>query len=384
MQGPNKKQSAPNVSTHNVNDAWNIPCIETSDAEKLCKRPLVSVNMQTYNHEKFITQAIEGVMMQETDFEYELIIGEDCSKDRTREICFEYQKKYPDKIRVLWAEENVCRLFCQANVNRCLIRSRGKYVACCEGDDYWTDPKKLQKQVEYMEAHPGCAMSFHHHWASWEDGVVPPEAQIPERPDKNGRWPVVTFRDALLQQGVFPDTRTRMVRRESMAGFPPDWGKGLVLGDWLMLMHVVARGSVEYVPGIGPSVYRRHGGGAWGRQNAAYKAMRHVRSEMAYYDNLEIDRGTRRKLLEKTAEEAMRVFLDPMSVSEGEWSRFAEECRQFGERHAGFRRKCRKILLPWGRGGAALGRLRWHYYKRCVVGFIKQFAGNNERGGQGR
>ena len=77
-----------------VESSWDIPCIETSDAEKLCKRPLVSVNMQTYNHEKFIAQAIEGVMMQETDFECELIIGEDCSKNRTREICFEYQRRY--------------------------------------------------------------------------------------------------------------------------------------------------------------------------------------------------------------------------------------------------------------------------------------------------
>ena len=160
--------------------SWDIPCIETSDAEKLCKRPMVSVNMQTYNHEKFIRQAIEGVVMQEADFEYELIIGEDCSKDRTREICFEYQKKYPDKIRVLWAEENVCRLFNQANVNRCAIRSRGRYVAWCEGDDYWTDPKKLQKQVEYMEGHPGCAGCFHEWGKCDEKGRIMEGTGLPD------------------------------------------------------------------------------------------------------------------------------------------------------------------------------------------------------------
>ncbi len=140
---------------------WAIPCEETSDATLLCKRPLVSVHMQTYNHDRFIRQAIEGVVMQEADFEYELIVSDDCSKDRTLEICLQCQKEHPDKIRVLWARENVCRKMRLANVNRCVIRCRGKYIAWCEGDDYWTDPKKLQKQVEYMESHPGCAGCFH-------------------------------------------------------------------------------------------------------------------------------------------------------------------------------------------------------------------------------
>jgi glycosyltransferase involved in cell wall biosynthesis len=346
---------------------------------------MVVVRCLVYNHEAYLDQCLRGFFIQETDFPFEVFVHDDASTDGSADIIRRYAEKYPKILKPVYETENQYSKkdgsFYRAMWDP-VLQGGHKYIALCEGDDYWTDPKKLQKQVEYMEGHPGCAMTFHHHWASWEDGEVPPEARIPERPDKNGRWPVVTFRDALLQQGVFPDTRTRMVRRAIMAGFPPDWGKGVVLGDWLMLVHVVARGSVEYVPGIGPSVYRRHGGGAWGRQNGARKAMMHVRSEMAYYDHLEIDRRTRRKLLAKTAEEAMRAFLDPMSVSEGEWSRFAEECRQFGERHAGFRRECRKVLLPWGGGGAALGRLRWHYYKRCLAGFIKRFSGKNERKGR--
>lgn len=129
-------------------DPMEIPCIETSDAEKLCKHPVVSVHMITYNHEPYISQAIEGVMMQQTDFEFELIIGEDCSQDKTREICFEYQKKYPDKIRVLWWHENVSKL--GGNSRRVTARCRGEFIAFCEGDDYWTDPLKLQKQVDLI------------------------------------------------------------------------------------------------------------------------------------------------------------------------------------------------------------------------------------------
>lgn len=139
-------------------DPMDVPCIETSDPEKLCRHPVVSVQMITFNHEPYIRQAIEGVMMQKTDFEFELIIGEDCSQDKTREICFEYQKKYPDKIRVLWWYENVAKL--GGNGRRCRVRCRGEFIAFCEGDDYWIDPLKLQKQVDVMRANQDVGFCY--------------------------------------------------------------------------------------------------------------------------------------------------------------------------------------------------------------------------------
>lgn len=145
------------IELHTVSPS-DIPCIETSDAEKLCTHPLVSVHMITYNHEPYIRQAIEGVLMQKTDFEFELVIGEDCSQDKTREICFEYQKKYPEKIRVLWWHENVSRL--GGNGGRVTVRCRGELIAFCEGDDYWTDPLKLQKQVDVMRKYPEVGVCF--------------------------------------------------------------------------------------------------------------------------------------------------------------------------------------------------------------------------------
>ncbi len=113
--------------------------------------PLVSVNMVTYNHEPFIAQAIEGVLMQETDFPFELVIGEDCSTDRTRDIVLEYQERYPDIIRVITSETNV------GGLENCLRVERaccGKYIAYCDGDDYWHHVGKLQKQVDFLESHP--------------------------------------------------------------------------------------------------------------------------------------------------------------------------------------------------------------------------------------
>ena len=119
------------------------------------KNPLVSVHMITYNHEPYIAQAIEGVLNQKTDFPIELVIGEDCSTDRTREIVLEYQKKYPDVIIVITSEKNVGM---QKNNYRTAKACRGKYIAFCEGDDYWHHPLKLQKQVEYLETHADVAL----------------------------------------------------------------------------------------------------------------------------------------------------------------------------------------------------------------------------------
>lgn len=119
--------------------------------------PLVSVKMITYNHAPYIAQAIEGVLQQKTNFPFELVIGEDCSTDGTREIVFEFQKKYPDIIRVITSDTNVGM---RKNSYRTTKACRGKYVAFCEGDDYWHHPDKLRKQVEYLESHPECGMVF--------------------------------------------------------------------------------------------------------------------------------------------------------------------------------------------------------------------------------
>jgi glycosyltransferase involved in cell wall biosynthesis len=112
---------------------------------------LASVAMITYNHASYIAEAIEGVLSQETDFPIELVIGEDCSTDGTRAIVFDYQKRHPDLIRVIACDENVGMI---ANILRTERACRGKYVAYCEGDDFWHHPQKLQKQVDFLEKNP--------------------------------------------------------------------------------------------------------------------------------------------------------------------------------------------------------------------------------------
>ncbi len=120
-------------------------------------RPLVSIVTIAYNLENYLGEAIESVLMQKVKFSYELVIGEDCSKDKTLQIAMDYQSRYPDKIRVLRREKNLgLTPNCVDTHNHC----RGKYIALLDGDDYWTDENKLQMQVDFMETHPeysGCA-----------------------------------------------------------------------------------------------------------------------------------------------------------------------------------------------------------------------------------
>lgn len=117
------------------------------------EQPMVSVLMITYNHEKFIRQAIEGVLMQKVDFEYELLIHDDASPDRTADIIREYEAKYPKIVKPIYQTENqYSQGIDVSRFNR--ERARGKYLASCEGDDYWTDPFKLQKQIDFLESHP--------------------------------------------------------------------------------------------------------------------------------------------------------------------------------------------------------------------------------------
>lgn len=118
-------------------------------------RPTVSVVMITYNHAPYIAEAIEGVVRQKVDFPFELIVADDASPDGTGAIVRGYHARYPDLIRVVGSPANVGAW---ANHRRALARASGEFVAYCEGDDYWCDDQKLQKQVQFLRSHPSCGM----------------------------------------------------------------------------------------------------------------------------------------------------------------------------------------------------------------------------------
>lgn len=125
--------------------------------------PLVSIACVTYNHAPFIRQCLEGFIMQQTDFDFEIVIHDDASTDGTRDVILEYCSKYPNLFRPILQEQNKYRegkgIFARYVFPQC----RGKYIAMCEGDDYWTDPLKLQKQVDFLEKNPDYVLCTHYY-----------------------------------------------------------------------------------------------------------------------------------------------------------------------------------------------------------------------------
>lgn len=205
---------------------------------------LVSINCITYNHEKYIRCAIESFLKQKTNFEFEIVIGEDCSTDNTMKIVREYEKKYPEKIVVVTSSHNVGMM---ENEKRVIKASRGKYIAECEGDDYWTDPYKLQKQVDYMEKHKECTLCFHN--ADMYDT------------DKNYKGKMISSDitkvdyDAgeMIKIGFIP-TASRMYRKFTMDN-PPSWYIHSSVGDFPSQVIITSYGYAHYIPSV-MSVYR--------------------------------------------------------------------------------------------------------------------------------
>jgi glycosyltransferase involved in cell wall biosynthesis len=128
--------------------------------------PLVSAVIITYNQEQYIKQTIECALAQKVDFDYEIVIGEDCSTDKTREICLQYQEKYPDIIRVITSDKNVGLL---DNWYRSVNAAKGKYIAGCGGDDYWHNSNKIQKQAQFLEKNKDYGMVHSNAYVLYEN-----------------------------------------------------------------------------------------------------------------------------------------------------------------------------------------------------------------------
>ncbi len=208
--------------------------------------PLVSILMITYNHEKFIVQAIESAVMQKTSFDFELVIGDDISSDKTFEICKEYQQKYPHIIKLLHYEKNVGVSNNLVNVyNAC----KGKYVAILEGDDYWTDEYKLQKQADYLDANKNCSLVY----TLSKDYFTETNTFI----DTTEEDPSEVDFVYLLQKGWYIRTATIMLRKK--IDLEP-WRDVKYSFDFLIQYLCALKGSLHKLNCF-TSVYRRHQGG---------------------------------------------------------------------------------------------------------------------------
>jgi glycosyltransferase involved in cell wall biosynthesis len=239
---------------------------ELSDHSKLPGAPRVSVIMLAYRHEKFIADAIEGVVAQQCDFPFELIIGEDCSPDRTRDIVLEYQRRYPHLIRVLMAERNVGM---HANAGRCFAATRGPFLANCEGDDFWHHPRKLQMQMDVMSSGDVvcCHTDFDRQTRFGTRRAVHRVRSSPWLAQGNAYV-------ALLHEWSVM-TATAMYRRDVCERFgrthfaSPDWP----FSDWNFLLYASQHGNFSYID-VSTTTFRKVLGSAGNSSNLAHLKMK--------------------------------------------------------------------------------------------------------------
>lgn len=211
--------------------------------------PVVSVCMWVYNHGSSLDQAVESVLSQRTEFPYELVISDDFSTDGTTRMLRSYQKRYPEKIRLVLSTEN---LWASGVITKRLMSAAaGRYVALHHGDDYWTDHLKLQKQVSLMEQDPDCAVCFH---SVMEDRMGVQSVFAPK--EKRARYDACDlFRENFIRT-------CSVMYRNVLHGSIPDWVSGAPFGDWpLHLLHAVS-GHIRYIDEP-MACYRVHSGGSW-------------------------------------------------------------------------------------------------------------------------
>ncbi len=211
---------------------------------------LLSVCCITYNHEKYIEKALKSILTQKTNFEFEVIVGEDCSTDNTRLIIEKLKLQFPDRLKLLANEHNLGAIKNELNV---LKNCSGKYIAICEGDDFWTDENKLQKQVDFLTQNPLYSASFH-------NAFIYHEAK-----NTNIRYTEIeTERDfeinELLKSNFIPSAS--IVFKNHFT--EKDYEKMLMLKstDWYMNILAAEKGKIKYHHEF-MSAYRSHKGGMW-------------------------------------------------------------------------------------------------------------------------
>jgi glycosyltransferase involved in cell wall biosynthesis len=220
----------------------------------------VSVMIVTYNHERYIAQALDSVLMQERDFDIEINVHDDASTDRTQEIVRGYQGRYPEVIRCVFNPVNVGHIATQLNTYRGFQNLRGEYFAMLEGDDYWTDPHKLRRQVAFLDAHPDYVACGHDTLKVYEDGSRPPEHLFPVREHCRERASIV---DMVHMNTIFHFNS--VVYRNVFGADPPLCLSDRYSCEVTIQMVYACFGDFHYMRGY-MSSYRMHPGGTFSRR----------------------------------------------------------------------------------------------------------------------
>jgi glycosyltransferase involved in cell wall biosynthesis len=253
--------------------------------------PIVSICCLTFNHEKYIRQTLDGFLMQQTNFSYEIVIHDDASTDNTVNIIKEYDLKYPNVFKPIYQKENQKSTYKSGmNPRFNYPRSVGKYIALCEGDDYWTDPLKLQKQVDFLEANPeyvGCYNGCKH--------INDKDEVIKETRYENYNSPsaeqLLTAEGAMITHSV--------MFRNIIKSYPALFD-GVPSGDTILYHLLGFHGHGKFLSDIKYSAYRIHGGGIWSGINDLQRMKNTLSTMSAIKENLSKHFGIKSDYIKKT------------------------------------------------------------------------------------
>jgi len=243
-------------------------------------QPKVSIVCITYNHEKMIEKALQGFVNQKTNFPFEAIVADDCSTDNTPNIIQKYAIEYPEIIRPVLRIKNIGSI---PNYRDAVSKANGKYLAICDGDDYWTDEYKLVKQVEFMDTHPDYSMCCHPFVQTYLDGsspdiIISPWDFVSKETKERG---YLTFKDFF---SVNPVGSMTAFYRWDLVRELPIWMEKYKIADLVMHLLHADKGKVGVLEDV-MSVYQRHAGGVW-YQN---ETVEHKRNISVDYANLITD-----------------------------------------------------------------------------------------------
>lgn len=260
----------------------------------------VSVTIITYNQSRFIRKAIDSALDQHTNFPYEILVGDDCSTDDTRAIIREYEQQYPGKVIGVYQPHNLGQnglLNCLAT----LEKTRGEYYAIMDGDDYWTDPHKLQKQVDYLDAHPSYSAVFNNALITYEDGSP---SHLLNGPDMK---PFYTLDDLIGEQEIWFMASSGILFRKYPEQYP-DWFRRSISGDIPRLILKAKVGPIGYLPDV-MSVYRKNRGSASYTDDYYDEAF--LRNRINMYSDINKELGYKyNQLLTRNIARYYRMLLD--------------------------------------------------------------------------
>ncbi|MGE6414204.1 glycosyltransferase [Planococcus kocurii] len=216
---------------------------------------MVSIECNSYNHEAFIAEALDSILMQKTNFAFEILIHDDASTDRTAAIIRQYERQYPDIIKPIYQTENQ---YSQDIPFELLANERalGKYMAVCEGDDYWTDPEKLQIQVDYMERHPECSMCVH---AAEKVSAITKKTVATVRPGHKNK--IYSVEEVIEGGGELFATNSILYSRSRISEMP-EYYLNATIGDYPLVICGALNGTVYYMD-RNMAAYRVEVKGSW-------------------------------------------------------------------------------------------------------------------------